>query len=65
MVGINIGVREVENISDEIKEKYRSERMKLGQSNRDIVKMIMEMKLKDEKSHQRELKKEKMRIERF
>ena len=62
MVGLNIGVREVENISEDIKERYRSERMKGGQSNRDIVKMIMGMKLRDEKSHQRELKKEKVRL---
>ena len=57
MVGMNIGVREVENISEDIKVKYRSERMKGGQSNRDIVKMLMNMKLRDEKSEKKETEK--------
>ena len=62
MVGMNIGVREVEHLSEDIVEKYRSEKMKGGRSDREVVKMIMNLKLKDERGHQRELKKEKNRV---
>ena len=62
MVGVNIGVRETEHIGENIVEKFRSEKMKRGESEQEIVKLIMNMKLKDEKCHQRELKREKQSI---
>ena len=64
MVGMNIGVREVENISEDFKEKFRSEKMKGGKSDRQIVGMMMKMKYRDERGHQRELKGEKMNLKR-
>ena len=56
MVGWGLSVREVQHLGEEIHNKYRSENMKLGMSEKVVVKMITDLKLKDEKKHQRELK---------
>ena len=56
MVGIELGVREIENLGENIKEKFRSEAIKEGKCEREVIKLIMRMKLKDERKHQRELK---------
>ena len=56
MVGLGIGVRELESIGEEIRDKYRSESMKSGGSHREVIELVMSFKLRDEKRHQRELK---------
>ena len=59
MVGLDLGVRELEHFGEDIKEKFRSEMMKGGNSEREVIRLVMKLKLKDEKSHQRELKRAK------
>ena len=56
MVGLDIGVRELEHIGEGIKEKFRSEAMKGGRSEREVIRLVMRLKLKDERRHQRETK---------
>ena len=56
MVGLGLGVREVEHLSEDIKNKFRSEQMKSGKKDRDVIDLVMRMKLKDERKHQRELR---------
>ena len=51
MVGLDIGVREIEHLGDEIKEKFRSDTMKGGKSEREVIRLIMRMKLRDERRH--------------
>ena len=62
MVGWNLGVRELEHFGEEIKEKFRSEMMRNGGCEREVIRLVMQLKLRDEKRHQRELKKVKNRL---
>ena len=61
MVGWEVGVREIEHLGEDLKEKFRSMQMKEGQSERKVISLVMGLKLKDEKKLQRELKREKER----
>ena len=63
MVGLELGVRELEHLGDEIREKFRSENMRGGRSEREVIKLIMRLKLKDERRHQRELREQRNRGE--
>ena len=56
MVALGIGVRELEHMGEEIRDKYRSESMKSGKSHREVIEFVMSLKLRDEKFHQKELK---------
>jgi len=51
-------VRELESISESIRQKFRSE-MREGESNREVIRLVTERKYRDEKLHQRNLKKER------
>ena len=59
VVGWEVGVREIEHLGDDLKDKFRSMQMRGGQCERKVVSLVMESKLKDEKKLQRELKREK------
>ena len=59
MVGREINVRELQHIGMELHNKFRSEDMKLGESEKEVVKMMMRLKLRDERKTQRELKRER------
>ena len=61
MVGWEVGVREIEYLGEDLKEKSRSMQMREGQSERKVISLVMGLKLKDEKKLQRELKREKER----
>ena len=54
-----LGVRELECFGEDLRAKYRSEVMKKGGSEREAVKLSMILKLRDDKRHQVELKKER------
>ena len=56
MIEGGVGVRELEHLGEAIKEKFRSERMRGGRSEREVVMLVMSLKLRDEKRHQKELK---------
>ena len=56
MVGLGIAVREVEHLGEDLKDKFRSERMKGGRKDREVISLIMKLKLGDERRHQRELR---------
>ena len=56
MLEWGVGIRELEHMGDEIKEKFRSEKMKGGRSEREVVMLVMSLKLRDEKKHRKELK---------
>ena len=56
-----MGVRELEHMGDDLKEKFRSASMKKGKSEREVIMLIMSLKLRDEKRHQKELKAERNR----
>ena len=56
LVGWGLEVREIEHLGEGLHEKFKSEKMKGGRSEKVVVKSIMEMKLKDERRYQRELK---------
>ena len=43
-------------LGGDLKEKFRSEQMKGGRSDRNVIDMVMRLKLKDERKHQRELR---------
>ena len=57
MVGWDLQVREIEHLGDDLNNKFRSEKMKGARSEKEVVRLIMKLKLKDERRHQRELKK--------
>ena len=59
MINCGAGVRELESIGENIKEKFRSVEMKNGGRERDVVMLVMSLRLKDEKKHQIELKKKR------
>ena len=59
MVRWELQVREIEHLGESLNNKFRSERMKGARSEREVVKLVMELKLKDERRHQRELRKER------
>ena len=40
MIQVGIGVRELEHLGDEIRERYRSERMKSGTSHREVIELV-------------------------
>ena len=56
MVGWELNVREIEHLGDDLNNKFKSDRMKGGRSEKVVIKTIMELKLKDERRFQRELK---------
>ena len=56
MVRWDLCVRELEHLGDDIKNKFRSDSMKGGSSEKEVVRICMKLKLKDERRHQRELK---------
>ena len=45
MVALGIGVRELEYIGEDIRDKYRSESMKSGKSHREVIEFVMSLKL--------------------
>jgi len=55
MLEWGVGVRELEHMGDDLKEKFRSASMKEGKSEREVIMLIMSLKLRDEKRHQKEL----------
>ena len=62
MVGWEIGVREIEHLGEDLKGKFRSMKMKGGRNEREVISLVMRLKLKDERKLQRELKKERNRL---
>ena len=62
MVGLRLSVREIEHFGEDLNNKFRSEQMKEAKSEKEVTKLIMELKLKDERRHVRERKKERKRI---
>ena len=50
MIEWGVGVRELEHIGEDIREKFRSESMQDGRSEREVVMLVMSLKLRDEKS---------------
>ena len=64
MVGRELEVRDIEHFGDDLNEKFKSEKMRGGRSERAVIKAIMELKLKDERRFQREIKKRRDRDKR-
>ena len=56
MIEWGVGVRELEHMGEGIKEKFRSEVMHSGKNDREVVMLVMSLKLRDEMLHQKELK---------
>ena len=56
LVGREISVREIEHLGDELNDRFRSENMKGGRSEQVVLKSIMDLKYKDERRFQREIK---------
>ena len=56
MVGWELTVRDIEHFGDDLNSKFRSETMREGRSEKVVIKKIMEMKYKDERRFQHELK---------
>ena len=56
MVGRDLSVREVTHLGEDLKNKFRSEAMKGGDAEKEVVRLMMRLKLKDERRHHRELK---------
>ena len=56
MVGLGLGVREVEHLGEDLKQKFRSEEMRGGRRDRDVIELVIRLKLRDERKHQRELR---------
>ena len=56
-----VGVREVEHMGEDVREKYRSEEMKGGRSHREVIMLVMSLKLRDERKHKKELKERRNR----
>ena len=56
MIEWGVGVRELEHIGEDIKEKFRSENMRENKSEREVIMLIMSLKMRDERKHQKELK---------
>ena len=56
LVGREISVREIEHLGDELNNKFRSENMKGGRSEQAVLKSIMDLKYKDKRRFQREIK---------
>ena len=61
MVGLNLSVREIEHLGDDLNNKFRSEIMRGGKSERMVLKSIMELKLKDERRFMHEIKERRER----
>ena len=56
MVGLNLTVIDVEHLGDELNNKFRSDCMKGGRSEQVVLNSIMELKYKDERRFQRQIK---------
>ena len=56
MIDCGAGVRELESIGEKIKDKFRSDKIKSRGREREVVKLVMSLRLKDERKHQIELK---------
>ena len=61
MVGWDLCVRELAHLGEDLKSKFRSESMQGGSSDKEVVRLMMKLKLKDERKHQRELKERRNR----
>ena len=59
MVVREISVREIEHLGENLNDKFRSESMRGGKSEQVVLRSIMELKYKDERRFQREVKKGK------
>ena len=55
MIEWGVGIRELEHMGDGLKEKFRSESMQSGKSEREVIMLVMSLKLRDEKKHQKKL----------
>ena len=58
MVKWDLEVREIEHLGEVLNNKLRSERMREANSEKGVVRSIMNLRLKDERRHQRDLIKE-------
>ena len=47
MIGWGVGVRELEYLGEELRAKYRSDSMKKGGSEKEVVSLPMKLKLRD------------------
>ena len=56
---VGVGVRELEYLGEELRAKYRSDRMKKGGSEKEVVSLAMKLKLRDDQRHLHELQKER------
>ena len=59
MIGWGVGVKELEYLGEDLRAKYRSEDMKKGGSEKEVVSLAMKLKLRDDLRHKHELQKEK------
>ena len=59
MVGWELQVREIEHLGEDLNNKFKSEKMKGARSEQEVVKLIMRLKLKDERRHLHELRRER------
>ena len=56
MVGLDLSLREIQHIGDDLNEKFRSDVMREKRQANGVIREIMRLKLKDERKNQRELK---------
>ena len=56
-----LGVRDLQHFGDDLKAKYRSEAMRLGEGEKEVVKLAMDLKLRDDRRYQIELRQERKR----
>ena len=53
------GVRELQHFGDDLKAKYRSKAMKMGGGDKEVVKLAMGLKLRDDRRYKIELREER------
>ena len=56
MVGWKLCLRELAHIGEELKSKFRSKSMKGGSQEKEVIQLMMTLKLKDERRHLREIR---------
>ena len=56
MLELDLSVRELEHLGEDLNSKFRSEDMKKKRSEKQVIRHIMRLKEKDEKKFQREIK---------
>ena len=59
MVSWDLLVREIEHFGDDLNNELRSEKMRGARSEKEVVRLIMKIKLKDERRYQRETRQER------